>query len=71
MIRCAYAHDLMHPKWNVKGSYRQLLKIELQGKNIELDLSEKNGQPFDIKDIGGHEIYFKIKEKLCHLIEKS
>lgn len=69
MIRCAYAHDLMHPRWNVKGQYYQKLRIELHSKTIELDLSEKNGQPFDIKDIGGHEIYFQIKAKICRLIE--
>ena len=71
MIRCAYAHDLIHPKWNVKGPYCQQLKIELQDETVELDLSEKDGQPFDVKDIGGHEIYFQIKEKICQLIEES
>ena len=71
MIRCAYAHDLIHPKWNVKRPYCQQLKIELQDETVELDLSEKDGQPFDVKDIGGHEIYFQIKEKICQLIKES
>jgi hypothetical protein len=71
MIRNAYAHDLMHPKWEVKGQYRKQLIIELQNETVELDLSEKHGQPFDVKDIGGHETYFQIKEKICQLIEES
>jgi len=62
---------MMHPRWNVKGPYRQQLKIELQDENVELDLSGKDGHPFDIEDIGGHEIYFEIKDRICKMIEIS
>lgn len=68
MIRCAYAHDLMHPKWSVKKKYRHELEIPLQNETFILDLAEKNAQPFDIKDIGGHVNYFNLKEKICQLI---
>ena len=68
MIRCAYAHDMMHPKWEVRGNYAQTLEIQLQNDILRLDLSRKHGQPFNIEDIGGYENYFDIKDLVCKMI---
>ncbi len=68
MIRCAYAHDMMHPKWEVRGNYAQLLEIPLQSDILRLDLSMKHNQIFNIEDIGGYENYFEMKELVCKII---
>ena len=62
MIRCAYAHDMMHPRWKVKNDYAQPLEIQLQKETLKLDLSQKDGQLFSTQDIGGSEKYFEIKD---------
>jgi len=62
MIRCAYAHDMMYPKWAVRGNYAQTLEIQLQSDMLRLDLSKKHKQLFNIEDIGGYENYFEIKD---------
>jgi hypothetical protein len=71
MIRCSYAHDMMHPKWEVKGDFRKVLKVPLTNCQLEIDLTEKHGQPFDFSDIGGFENYFEIKDKVREIIIKS
>ncbi len=71
MIRCAYAHNMMYPKWEVRGNYAHPLRIVLQYETLELDLSQKNGQPFVINDIGGLSNYLEIKDKICQLISEA
>ena len=68
MIRCAYAHDMMHPKWEVRSNYAQPLEIQLQSDILRLDLSKKHNQLFNIEDIGGYENYFEIKDLICKMI---
>ncbi|HXH26144.1 MAG TPA: hypothetical protein VNI78_12905 [Vicinamibacterales bacterium] len=29
MIRCAFAHDMVHPHWEARGPYVRVLQIEL------------------------------------------
>ena len=67
-IRCAYAHDMMHPKWEVRSNYAQPLEIQLQSDILRLDLSKKHNQLFNIEDIGGYENYFEIKDLICKMI---
>jgi hypothetical protein len=71
MIRCAYAHNMMYPKWEIKSKYAFLLKIPLTHEVLELDLAQKNGQPFNIGDIGGLQNYLEIKDKVCQLIGEN
>ena len=68
MIRCAYAHDMMHPKWKVNPNYAQPLEIQLQNDILRLYLSKKQNQLFKIEDIGGYENYFEIKDLTCKII---
>ena len=71
MIRCAYAHNMMYPKWEVQGGYARPLSIILQHETLELDLSQKNGHLFLIDDIGGVSNYLEIKDKICQLISEA
>jgi len=68
MIRCAFAHDMMYPKWEVRGDYAQPLEIQLERDILKLDLSNKHNQPFNIEDIGGYENYYEIKDLICKMI---
>jgi hypothetical protein len=68
MIRCAYAHNMMYPKWEVKGPYAQILEVPLRNEILKLDLTQKHGAPFDMQDIGGYKNYFNIKDSICELI---
>ena len=71
MIRCAYAHNMMYPKWEIKPKYAYSLEIAIEPEPLKLDLSQKNGQPFKIADIGDLDNYLKIKEKVCQLIAED
>jgi hypothetical protein len=71
MIRCAYAHDMMYPKWEAKGPYAQPLEIHLDNEIVNIDLMKKHGEPFDMKDLGGYRNYFEIKDKILTLIKIS
>jgi len=69
LIRCAYAHNMMYPIWEIKTKYIYKIEIPLKYEVIELDLSQKNGKPFHINDIGGFQNYLEIKDKVINLIE--
>lgn len=68
MIRCAYAHNMMHPKWEVRGEYLQNIKISFANVILDIDLTDKDGKPFDMDDIGGYKNYFMIKDLICKMI---
>lgn len=71
MIRCAYAHDIMYPKWKVKGLYRQPVEVRLSREMFRLDLSKKDGNDFRMQDIGGYRNFFIIKDLVCDLVRSS
>jgi hypothetical protein len=47
MVRCAYAHGIAEPRWEVKDKYLRTLNFNLDGVRMCLDLSELNGEPFN------------------------
>lgn len=56
MLRCAYAHGPVEPKWVIKKVYQEQIQLNLPGEiaiNFRADLL--NGQPFVLDDIGGLE----------------
>jgi len=53
MIRCAFAHDMARPRWNIKKEkYRKVYRIG----NHAISLTNKNGKIFSYQDIGGPEM---------------
>ena len=64
-------HNMMYPKWEVRGEYARPLRIILQHETLELDLSRKNGHLFVIDEIGGLSNYLEIKDKICQLISEA
>ena len=60
MVRCAYAHGVADPKWEVQGKYRITMEVELAGEPIMIDLRKLDGQDFDFDHLGGHHNWFGI-----------
>ena len=69
LIRCAYAHDMMRPQWKIRPKNARLLKVRIGTTQLEIDLSNKDKEPFDMKDIGGHKNYFELKNSVCEIIQ--
>jgi hypothetical protein len=68
MIRCAYAHNMIEPRWEVRGKYIRTLKYSVFREVFEVNLNELNGKPFDMEQIGGHDVYIQIKDRLITLL---
>lgn len=66
MCRCAFAHNVLAPCWEVHRKYCRQLEINLPGISLRLDLRQLDNRPFDIKQIGGYSQLFKIKD---HIIQ--
>ena len=62
MVRCAYAHGIADPKWEVQKNYRQVLEVELPSAPLRLDLRELDGHGFSFDVLGGHARWFEIRD---------
>ena len=62
MVRCAYAHGVADPKWEVRGDYRQVLELDLANGALRLDLRELHGRSFDFAQLAGHASWFEIRD---------
>jgi hypothetical protein len=57
-IRCAFAHDIAEPRWNVKGRYLRAYDFG----RLHIDLTQLDGEVFDYHQIGGPERLIAIKD---------
>ena len=72
LVRCAYAHGVAEPKWRATRKYRRVLKVELpDGPSITLDLRDLNGQVVDFSVLGGHAIWFDIRDATIATLKRS
>ena len=71
MIRCAYAHGVADPKWEVRGAYLRTLKVSLRRGSIELDLRNLHGQSFDFDQLGGHGKWLEIRDETVATLTPS
>jgi hypothetical protein len=71
-VRCAFAHDMMYPKWRIDERYRREMNLTLRGMSRTIDLRPLNGQPFELESIGGMPSWVAIKdEMLAWMSERS
>jgi hypothetical protein len=70
MIRSAFAHDMMSPRWEVRGKYRRVLALRMS-REIEINLYKLHGQPFKDSDIGGADTFFDLKEAVQDLVKRK
>lgn len=68
MIRCAFAHDMMTPHWDIKRKNTIMLEVNTGKRKISVDLNQLDGKPFDDKNIGGMGSYYEIKDAVKELI---
>lgn len=69
MVRCAYAHGIAAPLWEVRGKYLRNLAIDLNGVPLSLDLRPLNGQPFHIDQIGGYANWYRMRNASLRIFE--
>jgi hypothetical protein len=58
MLRCAYAHDPLNPRWECRGPYLGVFRIN--ALDFELDTRALHGQPWNIAHVGGPLGYFNL-----------
>ena len=61
IVRCAYAHNIAAPLWEVRGKYLRTLSVNLDGGSISLDLRPLHGQLFHLNQLGGYANWYRIK----------
>ena len=71
MCRCAFAHNVLAPRWEVRGKYCRQLEITLPNISLHIDLSQLAGMPFDINQIGGYDQLFKIVEYIIQNLRRG
>ncbi len=71
MIRCAFAHNIADPKWEVKGDFLRQINLTLEGKMTLIDLTQLNGRPFRYDDVGDLPNWYRIKKASLDIIEGS
>ena len=68
MLRCAYAHDMIHPVWECRGLYRQQLQVRVKDFSIALNLEEFDGRPLELSQLGELHTYLALKDEVvAHL----
>jgi hypothetical protein len=70
MGRCAFAHNVLAPRWEVRGKYCRQLTIAADSVSVELDMNQRAGKSFDIKQIGGYSMLFKITDLVLQKIAR-
>ncbi len=70
MMRCAQAHGISEPRWEVRKKYLRTLTVNVRGASISLDLPTLHGQVFMIDQIGGYANWYRIRDVACALINK-
>lgn len=68
MVRCAFGHGMINPVWKIKKSFRRPIDLSFESFSIQVDLSRKNEQPFNIEDIGGYSYYYRYRDEILRLL---
>jgi len=68
MIRSAFAHNMMFPRWKAVGPFAREMRINLSSGAIVVDTSKLNGKPFCESHIDGMEKYFEMKEEVKRML---
>jgi hypothetical protein len=70
MVRCAHAHAIADPRWEVREKYRRPLSIDFDGVKLALDLTDLDGRRFDIEEVGGYPGWYRILRSATRMIEQ-
>ncbi len=70
MVRCAYAHNIAAPLWEVRGKNLKNVELDLEGERVSLDLKDLHGKQFEYSHIGGFSNWLKIRRLAVNHLEK-
>jgi hypothetical protein len=68
MLRCAQAHGIADPQWEVRGKFRRSITVDLEDGSISIDLTAMDGRPFNVDDIGGYENWYRIRDAAMRML---
>lgn len=68
MVRCAYAHGIGTPRWEVRGKYSRSLSVNLGSTVISTDLRTRHGQDFDVDQLGGYANWYRVRDAVLRLL---
>ena len=68
MARCAQAHGIADPRWEVRGKYCRTLSVNLGGTSISLDLRALHGENFVVDQLGGYANWYRIRDAAVQLL---
>jgi hypothetical protein len=71
MLRCAQAHGVADPRWEVRGKYLCALSLNLGDIALSLNLSKLNGERFDIDQIGGYPNWYQIRHAAVRVLTSA
>ena len=60
LVRCAYAHRIAQPYWDVAESKRRVYSFTVQDNSIEVDTTQLHEKEFSFTDLGGHKVWHDI-----------
>jgi hypothetical protein len=69
MLRSAYAHDPLNPRWQCRGAYLGVFRVNAIG--FTLDTTALNGQPWNIAHVDGQLGYFRLLEYCQKLVSAA
>jgi hypothetical protein len=68
MVRCAFAHSVLNPHWEVRGKFKRKLIVKIKDISFELDLNTLSGKNFNIDQIGGYSQLMRIKDYIMRML---
>jgi hypothetical protein len=72
MVRCAHAHRIADPHWEVRGKYARTLTVHIDGVTISLDLRPLHGEAFDIdRHLGGYVTWYRIRNAVVQTLSTA
>jgi hypothetical protein len=66
MVRCAFAHDPMWPKWEVRGHYARILNFQLGGSCHSIDMPSLDGRALELEQFGGLPVYLAMRDAVLN-----
>lgn len=71
MVRCAFAHNIADPKWEVRGKFLKNIDFPMDRGQISIDFTTLNGQPFKYEHIGDLPNWYRIKNVSIDIINSN
>ena len=69
MIRCAFAHNMMFPKWHISSpAFKRVMTVPIYGGHVVVDTTNIHDKSLHEDDIGGHAGYYGIVDQVRRIV---